>query len=523
MMKMYNQLRVVIFLFLWLCVGFSFSQEHGKIVEKVEVVNVVVPVRVFHDGDAVKGLTEENFKISIDGKDVLITSFVEKRQKIAVRELRGTQPEPRLFVLVFNINDYNMNLTQHVDTLFEKIIRPGDRLMIVSNSFFLTDRTVKSIKQEKAEIKQLLRIETTRTRQEMKRVEYEMKSLAEEFIWQVADGDLGVHPQTLMRDFNIKYKDALNNYKKRYDNIIKTQGIRMANYLKDRDMKKWVINFHQVGMFPQMKSGRDESGGGLRGKLEELSRKFPWLRMDLFELDTIFAVAEGSMVKEYSKYFLNSEVTFHTILMKGFSNVYLEYYDYKPIATEAEVMMRRLTGMTGGEEMGSNNVGKFLDKICEKEDVYYVMTYSAGEKKSKINVTVRDDSGRNYDVVYDNQRRPWYMKRALKKIQREEAPEIGIKNLSYNRGILSVRISGIKMGRLEGETGEKGKIHLLIKILDSDSREVNRVEKAFKCKEGNFVMRMKPPVLSKGKYDIVVQVTDLLTGKNDVEIEAVKI
>jgi hypothetical protein len=240
-------------------------------------------------------------------------------------------------------------------------------------------------------------------------------------------------------------------------------------------------------------------------------------------LDTIFAVAEGSMVKEYSKYFLNSEVTFHTILMKGFSNVYLEYYDYKPIATEAEVMMRRLTRMTGGEEMGTTHVEKFIDKICEREDVYYVLTYSPGGKKSKIKVIVTDGSGKKYDVIYDNQRRPWYIRRAIKKIQQEDVPEIAIKSLSYSRGILAVRISGIKMGPLEGESGAKGKIHLLIKILDSGSKEVNKVEKAFKCKEGKFVLRMKPPALKKGKYDIVVQVTDLLTGKNDVEIEPVKI
>jgi len=208
--------------------------------------------------------------------------------------------------------------------------------------------------------------------------------------------------------------------------------------------------------------------------------------------------------------------------MKGFSNVYLEYYDYKPIATEAEIMMRRLTSMTGGEEMASNNVGKFLEKIYEKEDVYYVLAYSPGDKNSKINVTVTDDSGKNYDVVYDNQRRPWYMKRAIKKIQQEEAPEIAIKNLSYSKGILAVHISGIKMGMLEGETREKGKIHLSIKILDSESREITKVEKAFKCKERKFVLRMKPPALKKGTYDIVVQVTDFLTGKNDVEVERIK-
>lgn len=525
-MRMHKKLpnRLVLSLLVFLAAGVCFTnaQEHDKIVEKVDVVNVVLPVRVYHKGEPVKGLTAENFKIRIDGKNIPINGFFEESQKISVTRKVREAPKPRLFVLVFNINDYNMSLTQHLDTIFEKIIRPGDRLMIVSNNFFLTDRPVKNIKKVKARLKRILEIEALEVRKDMRRIEYELKTLAEEFIWQVADGDLGVHPQTLMRDFIIKYKDSLESYKMRYANIVKTQGLRMANFLKNQDAQKWVINFHQVGMFPQLKSGTDRSHGGLRAKLDELGRKFPWIRADLSALDTIYNVAEGNLVKQYSKYFLNSEVTFHTILMKGFSNVAMDHYDYRAISTEAENMMRRITRMTGGEEMGTNIVGKFIDRIIEKEDVYYVLSYNPGGNKDKIKVSLTGVDGKNYEVVYDNQQRPWYIKQALKKIQKQQGPMIAIKKVSYSKGILAVSIAGIKMGQLEGESQKKGKIHMLIQILDQDSKVMTKVEKAFKCKEEKFVLRMKPPALKKGNYDIVVRVTDLLTGDSDAEVEKMR-
>jgi hypothetical protein len=43
------------------------------------------------------------------------------------------------------------------------------------------------------------------------------------------------------------------------------------------------------------------------------------------------------------------------------------------------------------------------------------------------------------------------------------------------------------------------------------------------CKKEKFVLRVKPPLVSKGNHDIVVEVDDLLTGKNDVAIKEVKI
>lgn len=498
--------------------GLAQEQEHDKIVEKVDVVNVVVPVRVFHNGEPVKGLTRENFTIRINGKTIPVNGFYQKKQKIAVtvKQEVETGTAARLFVLVFNINDYNMNVTQHLDTIFQKIIRPGDRLMIVTNNFFITDRPVKNLEKQKARLKRILEMETLRVKQEMRRVEFELKGLVEDLLLLLDTGS----PNTLLQDFKSKYGTVLNDYKQRYSNIMQTQGLKMAEYLKQQDVPKWVINFHQVGMFPQLKSAHE---GGLRKALDQLGRNYPWLRADLFALDTMFNVAEGNLVKEVSQYFLNSEVTFHTILMKGHSTVFLDHLDYKPIATEAETMMRRITRLTGGEEMGSNNVEKFIDRIVEKEDVYYVLSYNPGAENAKIKVLVTDGSGKKFHVIYDNQRRPWYMKSKVKKAVQEENPQVAIKNVSYKRGILALSIAGIKMGPPTKDTGGKGKIHLLIRILGNGSEDKSKVEKAFACKEQKFVLRMKPPGLKKGNYDIVVQVTDLLTGKNDIEIKPLKI
>lgn len=507
-----NRLIIALSLFLAAGAWFSYAQEHDRIVEKVDVVNVNLPVRVFHKGEPVKGLTAENFKIRIDGKDVPINGFFEESQKISVTEKVRQTPKPRLFVLVFNINDYNMSLTRHLDTIFQKVIRPGDRLMIVTNSYFITDRPVKNLEKQKARLKRILEMETLRVKREMRRIEFELKGLVEELVLLLAAGS----PNTLLQDFKSKYAAVLDDYKQRYANIMQTQGLKMAEYLKQQDVPKWVINFHQVGMFPQLKSAHE---GGLRKALDQLGRNYPWLRADLFALDTMFNVAEGNMVKEISKYFLNSEVTFHTILMKGHSTVFLDHLDYKPMATEAETMMRRITKLTGGEEMGSNNVEKFIDRIVEKEDIYYVLSYNPGAANAKIKVRVTDASGKNYDVIYDNQRRPWYLKSKIKKVRQKESPQVAIKNVSYNRGILALSIAGIKMD----ETGGKGKIHLLIRILGNGSEEKSKVEKAFACKERKFVLRMKPPGLKRGNYDIMVQVTDLLTGKNDIEIKPLKI
>jgi hypothetical protein len=84
-----------------------------------------------------------------------------------------------------------------------------------------------------------------------------------------------------------------------------------------------------------------------------------------------------------------------------------------------------------------------------------------------------------------------------------------------------LHFTNIKMG--DSDTRKKGKIHLSIKIIHDKSGFQTQTEKTFLCKKGNFVLRVKPPTLKKGNYDIVVEVRDLLTGKNDMTIKDITV
>ncbi len=512
----------LVIVFSFVLIPFMSAQEQEKLVEEIDVVNVMVPVRVFYKNEPVKGLKKDDFKVHVMGKETPIHGFFEKTKKITVNQPihqdQVKSREPRLFVLIFSINSYNINLEQNVDTIFQKILRPNDRLIVVSNNYFLKDRVVKDLEKEKKKLINILEVEIKRVRQDLQRIEFDLKTLVEDTVTMSAGG----MPATVVRDFCSRYLNIFSDYKARYANLRNTQSLEMAKYLEKQDIKKWVIYFHQIGMFPQLKPEYDGRGGPLPQIFADWSREYPWVRAELSRLQSELVSADGHMVKEISKYFLNTEVTFHTLLMKGINTVFLDYLDYKPIATNFESFMRKVTDLTGGETVSSTNIEKFVNKIVEKEDVYYVLTFVPAAKspkdKAKIKVTVNDQ---RYQVIYDDQQRPGYMKKMLKKIARMENPQIRINHLSYKNRILAVSISGIKIGIIDNE--KRGKIHLRIKILNDQSDVLSKVEKAFLCKEEKFVLRVKPPLVSKGNHDIVVEVDDLLTGKNDVVIKEVKI
>ena len=77
--------KILLFLIIFFLVVIPFlrpQQEEEPIKEKVEVVNVEVPVRVFYRGKPVDNLTKQDFKLYERGKLKEINGFYIKRKKI---------------------------------------------------------------------------------------------------------------------------------------------------------------------------------------------------------------------------------------------------------------------------------------------------------------------------------------------------------------------------------------------------------------------------------------------------------
>ena len=96
--------------------------------EEVTVLAVEVPVRVLQKGRAVRNLTREDFNLFENGIKQEITAFEVVSRKISTpREISPEElkipPKKRLFLLIFNIFDYNDNVGDGIDYFFEKIFR----------------------------------------------------------------------------------------------------------------------------------------------------------------------------------------------------------------------------------------------------------------------------------------------------------------------------------------------------------------------------------------------------------------
>ena len=96
--------------------------------EEVTVTAIEVPVRVVLKGEAVRDLTQEDFQLYENGVIQKITAFEAVSRKIALPQdassgARKAKTEKRLFILIYNIFDYNQKVGESIDYFFENIFR----------------------------------------------------------------------------------------------------------------------------------------------------------------------------------------------------------------------------------------------------------------------------------------------------------------------------------------------------------------------------------------------------------------
>jgi tetratricopeptide (TPR) repeat protein len=352
--------RLILFSLLLL----SFNAEsQEKIVEEVEVVNVEVVVRVYHEGkpEPVGGLKKRDFKLIVDGKEKEIHGFFEVRKKIS------SPPSftPRLFVLIFNIHTCSDQMKESLDSVFQKVIRSNDRIMVFTNQSLLNERNVGDLDKMKAQVLGMLEVQSNEMKKKIRQMEMDIHLLASD-CGNIKDSGY----------YTYRYEQIKREFLQSYFNPGVKEYAAIAEYLGEKKNKKWIIIFYQLGMFPDFA----KKPGGLP---EDINTR---------------------LFKSISKSFINTGATVHTLLMlpprvKG--NL-PEGFEYQLNTVHSEIILRDITKLTGGRVMQTTNINKFVKKISEKEDIYYVLTFDPKElkgKKYKLEIQTGDSRNR---LVYDN-------------------------------------------------------------------------------------------------------------------------
>jgi len=85
-----------------------------------------LPVRVLSGNKVVENLLKDDFNLRTNGQKVEIVEFFENNRSLLKRDL------PRIFVLTFNITEYEQQITDGIVYFVENILEEGDSLFVWS-------------------------------------------------------------------------------------------------------------------------------------------------------------------------------------------------------------------------------------------------------------------------------------------------------------------------------------------------------------------------------------------------------
>ncbi|MEN8155147.1 MAG: hypothetical protein ABFR75_14105 [Acidobacteriota bacterium] len=500
----------------------SVHSEEKKILETMEVVDVELPVRVFYKSKMVDNLKKEDFKIYENGVLQKINGFFIDRKKIKFKEdIAGdTESAPRYFILAFKITEYNDQLKEGIDHLFEKLFKKNDQLLIFINDKTFLINDLNNLADTRKVVLKMLRGESLKAKQKAALMLNTIESeLSASKLNQVLNSNMA-HPAGEFIKLLEKYLQIWDKYRTEYLTPKLDNFYYFARYLQKINIEKWVINFYQIELFPKIKTSGELirtikgiiSGLQVSNRGEDLyySRRLSQL---LRKINISLNVSHDFPSDEITKLFYKVNTIFHSIFIPTTKAILSEDLEYKRVSSNIENTMRDLTGKTGGTIITSGNLSKSLNKLSEKDDILYTLTYSPTDNKNvgKIKVTTSNSS---YDVMYDNNMRDKYIKRYFKK---KEAllPAVKITDAGFKNGSLVVTISDYFL-RLEN--GKKlAKLKIRIQISDRDQKSVFDQGKIIVAEKKKFTINLNLKNIIPGKYSIVVDVLDLLTNKSDMK------
>ncbi len=493
--------------------------------EKVEVVNVEVPVRVFRDGAPLNGLRKEDFRLSEGKQRQTINGFTVRRKKMNVQSIAmqasDAATKSRYFVLVFRIIEYNQQMKEGVQYLFEHVIRDSDRiLLLVNDRTMLLNQDVWQVKRREI-LDQLLGEEALRARQRLDQFFLTVqKDLDHTRLSMMLQRDQNFYPPNII-DFLERYLHIWNEFKKKYLIPDLDKFYNFARHLEKVKDEKWVLTFYQVEVFPNLKIT-----GTIRRQIEEVIGQLLGARPEdmlhariieqlLVRMDREFNAAQGFPIEEVSKMLVKVDTTYHCFISTVQRETLSEDLEFKRVASDIENSMREITRRSGGDVVFSGNIGAALHALEERDDVYYVLTYEPIQPNRRGKVRIELPKHADCKLFYDDNIRADYIGDYLQR-KRTEDPTVLLDGLGLKGRQLKMKIASFKMA--ETAKGMNGKLNISVRIHDGENQPLYDQNRFFVAKEPQVELSIDFPFLEPGRYMFIAEARDLLTGKAAMDI-----
>ncbi|MCK5003999.1 MAG: hypothetical protein KAS21_02880 [Candidatus Aminicenantes bacterium] len=485
-----------------------FSQE--KVIrEDMVVINVEVPVRVMHKGKPVDNLKKSDFRLFENGKVIDINGFNIVRKKISSQSIeldseREQFYKPRLFVLAFSVTNFNRFYEKGVRYFFDNVLRESDKLLVFVNNLTLTYNDLKDKRKTLEDIilalnkegkiaRKNIRLALMRTDSGVRNLVAKLKSPSKRGARAVAESEV--------LSFFMQYHASWKMYKRSYLTMDIYTLYNFAAFLKRITLEKWVISFYQYERFPVINF--DSSGGALIASyMGRESRRIAG------DVSREFTAGRTFPYEEISKMYYNLGATFNLVVIPTRIETDSEATKTANLSTAAEITLREIAKRTGGSVSFSTDLTKSLEKIIEKEDITYLLTYAPEDssRRGKLKIKLK---GMSYKLLYDNNQRAGFIKRKMRKYTAKEKM-VKIEDLQFLDKKLFFKMINFKQAKQKKIKSGKIQVNIIVKgdmgeILFDENKILSPGKKATE-------MSVSFDWLKQGKYDLIIDVRDMLTN-----------
>lgn len=521
----------VIFFFIILLILFPIlnSQQDETVKEKIDVVNVEVPVRVKYKGKAVGNLSKSDFSIYEGKKRQEINGFFIKRKKIGSLSARSESDQlqtsaKRYFVLIFRTTKYNEDFKKGLDYLFKEILNESDQLLVIANKKSQTFHNLEEKNVVKADVERMIKNEShyeyLAKFQYIKQIEQELNMAKFETEIRRSSGSArgGETQHYVIKDFLTKYLMIWNEYKTKYLIPDIEQYHQFSKLLEKINREKWVINFYQMELFPKIIIPSDTKRI-LRSLISQwqinVNQEFVTfariVNKLLTEIDRATKVSNDFPSEEVSRIFSRVKAIYHSIFIRTDIPSLTGDVDYIRMASDLEANLNEICKQSGGILVNSKKIDIALDAISKEEDVYYLLTYAPKnpDEIGKIKVKVNK---RRHKVYYDESLRTGLIPGEAE-VEVVKGPPVKIKDASFKNKQLSLTLCDFYLKKNLG-----GKLNIRVRINNRQDITVFDQSKDLSAKQKQVTLSLDFAGIGKGKYNIVIDVKDLFTQKTDSEI-----
>lgn len=486
-----------------------------KLREDVTVTLVEIPVRVLLKGRPVKDLSREDFKLYENGVEQEISRFQIISRRIEDRpgpEQPGETPRlfPRLFLLMFNIYDYEPAVGTAIDDFFRDVFRSGDSILILTEDRILNAEPGLGVEDYVRGLKDALInfkfISTRSTQQNFSDLDFEADRLLLSAQSGGGPGGISSFDHALVQ-FYEKYLHIWEVYRSQFLLPDLDFFELLLRKIRSFEGEKWAICFQQRELFPVLKNAsRLETAirSWMDSQVDPQDQvKARLVRARQEDLRRSFDLSASFSPELLSDLFLGADMTFHLILLKSSRTVFSQNFELGEVGQDFEAMLKKVSASTGGHTAFSNRPSEVLKEAAALEDYHYLLVYSPAEDSAERKRTVEVRVARQgVEVSY------------LRMPRGGGPPLIAVAKVATEGRSLSFSLDHGQMVNVDGT--RRGSAAVKIILYNEATEKVFDEGRTIDLTRESVRVSLNFDRLEPGNFFLIIEARDLVSGATDV-------